>query len=80
MSTDPLNTFPIEQFIQQVKQAEASRARDVRLDINTAKNLSYTLGIVMARLNGDMEKYIKEQMNSINTDQVIEINMDSGKW
>jgi hypothetical protein len=60
MSIEPLNTSSIQQFIQQVKSAETSRARELRLDIVQAKNLAFTLGIVMARLNGDLEKFVKE--------------------
>ena len=77
MSTnEPLNTAPIQQFIQQVKSADASRAKDLRLDIQNAKRLAFTLGEVMARLNGDLEKLISTQGN--NDDQVIQINMDAG--
>lgn len=80
MSTEPINTQPIQQFIQQVQSAEASRAKEIRMDINAAKNLSYTLGIAMARLNGDLEKYIAKQVEKMQADQVIEISMDSGEW
>lgn len=80
MSTQPINTQPIQQFIQQVQSAEASRAKEVRMDINAAKALSYTLGIAMARLNGDLEKYIANQVEKMQTEQVIEISMDSGEW
>ena len=77
MSTnEPLNTAPIQQFIQQVKSADASRAKDLRLDIQNAKRLAFTLGEVMARLNGDLEKLISSQGS--NDDQVIQINMDAG--
>lgn len=80
MSTEPINTSPIEQFLQQVKQAEASRSKDLRMDINSAKTLATTLGIVMTRLNGGMEKYISEHMKKQESDQVIEISMDQGEW
>jgi DNA-directed RNA polymerase subunit F len=80
MPTDPINTSSIQQFFQQVKQAEASRAREVKLDIVQAKNLAFTLGEVMARLNGDLEKIISEQIEKLNQDQIIEISMDSGEW
>ena len=80
MSTEPINTQPIQQFIQQVQSAEAGRAKEIRIDINAAKNLSYTLGIAMARLNGDLEKYIAKQVEKMQADQVIEISMDSGEW
>jgi len=74
-TNEPLNTAPIQQFIQQVKAAENSRSRDVKLDINQAKNLSYTLGIVMSRLHGDLEKLVLE---SKETEEVIQVNLDGG--
>ena len=80
MSTEPLNTLPIQQLIQMVKIAEQSRAKEVRLDITQAKILALTLGEVMARLHGDLEKIIDSKIDKLNTDQVIEINMDSGAW
>lgn len=80
MSIEPLNTLPIQQFLQQVKQAETSRAKDLRMDIATAKNLAFTLGIVMSRMNGDMEKFISQQLEKLNDDQVIQIDMDAGSW
>lgn len=80
MSTEPINTAPLQQFIQQVKQGEASRAKEIRMDMTQAKNLAFTLGVVMARMNGDMEKYIKEQFEKLDSEQVIEVKMDSGSW
>jgi hypothetical protein len=80
MSIEPINTLPIQQFIKQVQSAEASKAKEVRMDINTARALSYTLGIAMARLNGDLEKYISTQVEKMSAEQVIEISMDSGEW
>ena len=82
MSTqnEPINPSAIIQFIQKVKSADASRAKEVKLDIATAKNLAFTLGIVMARLNGDLEKFVKE--NSGSSDQeIIQVQIgSSGNW
>ena len=80
MSTnEPLNTSAIQNFIQIVKSAENSNTPEIRLPIGQAKNLAYTLGITMARLHGDLEKFVKE--NKSNNDEVIEVNMDmGGKW
>ena len=75
MSTvEPLNTVEIERFISAVKNAENSRAKELRIDIQNAKTLAYTLGIVMARLNGDLEKLISQQSDN----QTIEIKLDQG--
>ena len=43
-NVEPLNTIPLQQFLNAVKAAEQSRAREVKLDIATAKNLAFTLG------------------------------------
>lgn len=75
-ANEPLNTIPIQQFIQQVKTADASRQREVRLTIEQAKNLALTLGIVMSRLEGDLEKLVAESKGS--SDEVIEVKMDGG--
>tara|TARA_B100000927_G_C16424606_1_gene452872 strand:+ start:221 stop:466 length:246 start_codon:yes stop_codon:yes gene_type:complete len=80
MSIEPLNTSSIQQFLQQVQSAEASRSREVRMDINSAKALASTLGLVMSRMHGDLEKYVAEQLKQLQNDQVIEISMDSGEW
>ena len=73
---DPLNTIPLQQFLNAVKAAEQSRARELKLDIATAKTLAFTLGAVMSRLHGDLEKLVAESKNS--DDEVIQINLDGG--
>ena len=80
MSTNQINTLPIQQLIQMVKVAEQSKAKEVRLDINQAKTLAFTLGEVMTRLHGDLEKILDEKIEKLSQEQVIEINMDSGGW
>ena len=77
MSTnEPLNTAPIQQFIQQTKSADLSNAREIKLDIANAKRLAFTLGEVMSRLNGDLEQILARK-NSGN-DEVINVKMDGG--
>ena len=78
MSTiEPLNTVPLQQFIQQVKSAENGRAKEVKLDIAQAKNLAFTLGIVMSRLHGDLERLVAENKGS-DSDETIEVRLDGG--
>ncbi len=77
MSTvEPLNTNPIQQFIQQVKSADASNQREIKLNVDQAKRLAFTLGEVMARLNGDLEQILARKNSG--ADDVISINMDGG--
>jgi hypothetical protein len=72
---EPLNTAPIQQFIQQVKQADSGQAREVKLTLQQAKGLAFTLGIVMSRLQGDMEKFVKENASK---EEIVEVKMDGG--
>ena len=74
MSVEPLNTAPIQQFIQQTRAADNSRAKEVKLSIDQAKTLAYTLGMVMTRLEGDLEKLVAESRSS--TADTIEIKLD----
>lgn len=75
-ANEPLNTIPIQQFIQQVKTADASKQREVRLTIEQAKSLALTLGIVMSRLEGDLEKLVADSKNT--SEEVIEVKLDGG--
>ena len=75
-TVEPLNTIPLQQFIQQVKGADASKAKEVKLNIDQAKRLAFTLGEVMSRLEGDLERLVKEQTNS--NDETIEVRLDGG--
>ena len=78
MSTqnDQVNTAPIQQVISQVKSADAARAREVKLDIQQAKNLAFTLGIVMTKLNGNLEEILAKKYSR--EDEVVQISMDGG--
>jgi hypothetical protein len=41
-----------------------------------AKNLAFTLGSVMSRLHGDLEKLVAEKQN---TEEVVNVTVDGGK-
>ena len=72
---EPINTSPLQQFIQQVNQADRSRAKEIRVPIDQAKSLAFTLGIVMSRLHGDLEKLVAE---SNSQEETIEVQLDGG--
>jgi hypothetical protein len=76
---EPLNTFPIQQFINKVKSADHSKSKQVMLDISEAKALAFALGATMARLEGDLEKLVAESKSTDN--EIIQVNVDAGsKW
>jgi hypothetical protein len=75
MQMSDINTIAIQQFISAVKGADAKRAKEMKLDIDTAKRLAFTLGEVMAKLNGDLEVLLKKQQVQ---DEVVQVTMDGG--
>tara|TARA_R110000822_G_scaffold191536_8_gene330258 strand:+ start:1143 stop:1382 length:240 start_codon:yes stop_codon:yes gene_type:complete len=71
-----INTASLQQFIQQVKGADLSNQKEVRLDINTAKQVTYSLATVLARLAGDYEGLIAQ--NTSTEAETIEVKVDGG--
>ena len=76
MPTDePVNTAPIQQFIQRVKAADTGHQKEVKIDIATAKNLTYSLATILARLAGDYESIITKQSKA---EETISVKADGG--
>ena len=76
MQNEPLNTAPIQAFIQQVKSADASNAKDVRMDLQNARRLAFCLGEVMSRLEGDLEQLLNNSSHKDN--DTIDVRVDGG--
>lgn len=72
----PINTVPLQQFIQQVKAAELAQQKEIKLDIKTAKLLALAIGEVSAKLIEDMDELMSRLQQSVNGD--ITIRMDGG--
>lgn len=73
---NPINTVPIQQFIQQVKAADLSQQREIKLDIKTAKNLVYCLAEVNSKLLEDYDQLLNKVMQG--SGQVVSVQMDGG--
>lgn len=73
---NPINTIPIQQFLQQVKAADLTQQREIKLDIKTAKALAYCLGEVSAKLLEDYDTVIKRLESS--TGATVTVQMDGG--
>lgn len=73
---NPINTIPIQQFIQQVKAADLSQQREIKLDIKTAKALAYCLGEVSAKLLEDFDTLFKRLESS--SGSTVTVQMDGG--
>jgi hypothetical protein len=76
MQNEPVNTMAIQQFISQVKSADASNQKEIRVDIKNARRLALTLGEVMTKLNGDLEALLLKQASR--EDEVIQVQLDGG--
>jgi deoxyadenosine/deoxycytidine kinase len=72
-----INTIPIQQFIQQVKAAELSQQKEIKLDIKSAKNLAFCIGEVSAKLLEDYDRLLNELKESQGSGN-INIKMDGG--
>jgi len=74
--SNPINTFPIQQFLQQVKAADLSQQKEIRLDIKTAKSLAYCLSEVNAKLLEDYDSLLNKLLQ--NSGQAVTVQMDGG--
>ena len=73
---NPINTVPIQQFMQQVKAADLTQQREIKLDIKSAKALAYCLGEVSAKLLEDYDILLKRLESS--TGAAVTVQMDGG--
>lgn len=74
---NPINTIPIQQFMQQVKAAELSQQKEIKLDIKAAKNLAFCLGEVSSKLLEDYDKVLVGLLESSSGGNVT-VSMDGG--
>jgi len=75
-TNEPINTSSLQQFIQQVKGADMSNQKEVRIPIQQAKQLNYALATILARLTGDYEALMSRKSTEQDT---VEVKVDGGK-
>ena len=70
-----INTYPVQQFLENIRIAEMTNQKEIKLDIKTARILAYNIGEVLAKVNQDYNELLtKLQSNN----EVIELRMDGG--
>lgn len=74
---NPINTIPIQQFIQQVKSAELSQQKEVKLDLKSAKTLAYCLSELSIKLLEDQDILLNKLQQSQGGGDVT-VRMDGG--
>jgi hypothetical protein len=72
----PLNTLPIEDFLNKARVAQKSNQRNISLDIKEVTALAESLSIVMTRLTGELDKIISSPQESTSN----QIKMDGGSF
>jgi hypothetical protein len=70
----PINTLPIENFINKAKIASKSNQKTVTLSIEEAVQLSENISITLVRLAGMMD----QSSQTAPTEEVITVAMDGG--
>jgi hypothetical protein len=74
---NPINLTPVTQFIQQVRVAEQTQSREVKLNIQQARALVLVLAEMQEKLLQDYETMFNQLKRSIDT-EVVTVAMDGG--
>jgi hypothetical protein len=70
----PLNTIPIENFLNKVKIASKSNQKNLTITTDEAVLLADSITTLMARLIGKLE----EDLQKTAVEEVVTVNMDGG--
>jgi hypothetical protein len=74
--SNPINTIPIQQFLQLVKSAELGQQKEIRMDLKSARLLALCLAEVNSKLLEDYDMLFSKLMQS--SGQAVTIQMDGG--
>lgn len=72
-----INLSPITQFVQQVRSAEQTQSKEVKLNIQQARMLMLSLLECMDKLNRDYETLYNDLKRSTDN-EIINVSMDGG--
>lgn len=72
--TQPINTLPIEIFLEKARIAKKSGQKNVNIGIDEATLLADSLAQVMTRLAGDLDQIVQ----AVQQQEDIVIKMDGG--
>lgn len=72
-----INTTPVTQFVQQVRTAEQTQSKEVKLSIQQARSLVLVLSEMQVKLLQDYETMFNQLKKSVDS-EVITVAMDGG--
>ena len=75
MSRNPVNTLPIENFLQKSKVATKTQQRELKLDSKEHKDLADSIAMLLARLV-ELQDTRLQQPQEVNVD----VQMDGGNF
>jgi len=75
MSRNPINTIPIENFLQAAKIAGKTQQRELKLDAKQYKDLADSISMVLARLV-ELQDTRLQQPQEVSVD----VQMDGGNF
>ena len=71
----PLNTIPVEEFLDKARVAIKTNQRTVTLTIKEVTDLQNSLSVIMTRLAGELDQLVSQSAQSS-----VEVKMDGGKF
>lgn len=74
--TQPINTLPVELFLEKARIARKSGQKTVNMNIDEAGLLADSLAVIMTRLAGDLDALVQSSKET--ESEAIVIKMDGG--
>jgi hypothetical protein len=74
---NPINLTPITQFAQQLRSAEQSQQKEVKMNIQQARMLGLALVEIQDKLLQDYETMYNQLKNSVDT-EIVTVELDGG--
>jgi hypothetical protein len=76
----PLNTIPVENYLNKVRIASKSHQKVVNLPIDEAEQLAASLTVIMTRLSGELDAIINQLQQQTPQEEVVQVQMDGGSF
>jgi hypothetical protein len=76
----PLNTIPVENYLNKVRIASKSHQKTVVLPIDEAEQLATSLSIIMTRLSGELDAILMQIQNQTPQEETVQVQMDGGAF
>ena len=74
-----INLTPITQFVQQLRSAELSQSKEIKMSIQQARLLNLALTEVLDSLRQDYEALL-DTLKDRTSSEVISVTMDGGEF